>query len=74
MQLYLFETKLPNLELKTRPKQLIGSLPLYIALHKCIVHDAQAFLHEPIKLPFCLPWDGFQLSNNDIKYYLNRAA
>ncbi len=32
MQLYFFETKLPNLKLKTRPKQLLGSLPLVIAL------------------------------------------
>ncbi len=32
MQLSRFETKLPNLILKTRPKQLLGSLPLDIAL------------------------------------------
>ncbi len=32
IQLYYFETKLPNLELKTRPKQLLGSLPVDIAL------------------------------------------
>jgi len=32
MQLHFFETKLPNLKLKTRPKQLLGSLPLVIAL------------------------------------------
>jgi hypothetical protein len=32
MQLSCFETKLPNLMLKTRPKQLLGSLPLDIAL------------------------------------------
>jgi hypothetical protein len=31
MHLYYFETKLPNLKLKTRPKQLLGSLPLDIA-------------------------------------------
>ncbi len=33
--------KLTNLKLKTRPKQLLGSLPLYIALQitvvKCII-------------------------------------
>ncbi len=32
MQLHCSETKLPNLMLKTRPKQLLGSLPLDIAL------------------------------------------
>ncbi len=32
MQLSCFETKLPNLMLKTRPKPLLGSLPLDIAL------------------------------------------
>jgi hypothetical protein len=32
MQLSCFETKLPNLMLKTWPKQLLGSLPLDIAL------------------------------------------
>jgi hypothetical protein len=32
MQLSCFETKLTNLMLKTRPKQLLGSLPLDIAL------------------------------------------
>jgi hypothetical protein len=32
MQLSCFETKLPNLMLKTRPKQLLGSLPLDTAL------------------------------------------
>jgi hypothetical protein len=32
MQLRCFETKLPNLLLKTRPKQLLASLPLDIAL------------------------------------------
>ena len=31
-QLYYFETKLPNLKLKTRPKQLLGSHPVDIAL------------------------------------------
>ncbi len=31
MQLSCFETKRPNLELKTQPKQLLGSLPLDIA-------------------------------------------
>jgi hypothetical protein len=32
MQLHCFETKLPNLMLKTQPRQLLGSLPLDIAL------------------------------------------
>jgi hypothetical protein len=32
MQLYYFETKLPNLKLKNRPKQLLGSLPVDISL------------------------------------------
>jgi hypothetical protein len=32
MQLHCFETKLSNLILKTQPKQLLGSLPLDIAL------------------------------------------
>jgi hypothetical protein len=32
MQLWYCETILPNLKLKTRPKQLLGSLPLDIAL------------------------------------------
>ncbi len=31
MQLPCLETKWPNLKLKTRPKQLVGSLPLDIA-------------------------------------------
>ncbi len=30
MQLYFFKTKLPNLKLKTQPKQPQGSLPLVI--------------------------------------------
>jgi hypothetical protein len=32
MQLYFFETKLPDLKWKTRPELLLGSLPLVIAL------------------------------------------
>jgi hypothetical protein len=32
LQLHFSETKQPNLKLKTRPKQLLGSLPLVIAL------------------------------------------
>ncbi len=32
VQLCSFETKLPNLMLKTQPKQLLGSLPLDIVL------------------------------------------
>jgi len=32
MQLPCFETRLPNLELKTQPKQLLGYLPLDITL------------------------------------------
>ncbi len=32
MQLHCFETKLPNLLLKTRPEQLLGYFPLDIAL------------------------------------------
>jgi hypothetical protein len=32
MQLSCFETKLPNLMLKTRPKQPLGYLPLAMAL------------------------------------------
>ncbi len=32
MQLYFIEVKLPNLKLKTWPKQLLGSLRLVIAL------------------------------------------
>ncbi len=32
MQLHYFETKLPNLKLKNRPKQLLGSLPVDISL------------------------------------------
>jgi hypothetical protein len=35
MQLYFFEAKLPNLKLKTGPKQLLGSLLLVIALPGC---------------------------------------
>ncbi len=29
---WCYQVKLPNLKLKTRPKQLLGSLPLVIAL------------------------------------------
>ncbi len=32
MQLRCFETKLPNLMLKTQPKQFLGYLPFYISL------------------------------------------
>jgi hypothetical protein len=32
VQLHLSETEQPNLKLKTRPKQLLGSLPLDIAV------------------------------------------
>jgi hypothetical protein len=39
IQLYHFETKLPNLKLKTRPKQLLGSLPVDIALPGLISLD-----------------------------------
>jgi hypothetical protein len=39
MQLLYFETKLPNLMLKTRPKQLLGSLPLDITLPAVILRD-----------------------------------
>jgi hypothetical protein len=35
IQLHCFETKLPNLMLKPRPKQLLGYLPLDIALPGC---------------------------------------
>ncbi len=31
----VLSAKLPNLQLKTRPKQLLGSLPLVLALPKC---------------------------------------
>jgi hypothetical protein len=37
VQLWCFETKLPNLKLKTRPEQLIGYLPLDIALPESLV-------------------------------------
>jgi len=30
--IWCYQAKLPNLKLKTRPKQLLGSLPLVIAL------------------------------------------
>jgi hypothetical protein len=36
-------TKQPNLELKTWPKQLLGSLPLVIALADEILREAQKF-------------------------------
>jgi hypothetical protein len=32
MRLFCYRVKLPNLKLKTRPKQLLGPLPLDIAL------------------------------------------
>jgi hypothetical protein len=32
LQLHFSQTEQPNLKLKTRPKQLLGSLPLVIAL------------------------------------------
>jgi hypothetical protein len=35
----------PNLELKTRPKQLLGSLPLVIALPECVVFSVLP--HDP---------------------------
>ncbi len=37
MQLLCFETKLPYLMSKTRPKQLLGYLPLDIALPACTI-------------------------------------
>jgi hypothetical protein len=50
MQLYFFETKLPNFKLKTRPKQLLGSLPLVIALHDkaSIVHTISVLSTDTI--------------------------
>jgi hypothetical protein len=33
MHFYCYQVKLPNLKLKTRPKQLLGSFPLDIVLH-----------------------------------------
>jgi len=38
MCLHCHETKLPNLKVKTRPKQLLGPLPLDIA-HLCIRYN-----------------------------------
>jgi len=62
MQLYFFETKLPNLKLKTRPKQLLGYLPLVMALPDiasilslCLVQIlllSQAILLETMLQPF----------------------
>ena len=46
----------PNLELKTRPKQLLGSLPLVIALpalsipHSVSMHDYVKYARENISL------------------------
>ncbi len=44
----------PNLELKTQPKQLLGSLPLVIALLECsdelkqlLESESYHLLHEP---------------------------
>jgi hypothetical protein len=39
-------TKQPNLELKTRPKQLLGSLPLVIALPALVLLLAAAKKEE----------------------------
>jgi len=42
----------PNLELKTWPKQLLGSLPLVITLHDVInvTYPSQPFLHLKVSL------------------------
>ena len=45
MQLSYFETKLPNLMLKTRPKQLLGYLPLDIALPVSILQNIIVLLY-----------------------------
>jgi hypothetical protein len=48
MHLSCFETKLPNLMLKTRPKQLVGSLPLDIVL------PAQVQKYWPLRILYRL--------------------
>jgi hypothetical protein len=56
MQLSCFETKLPNLMLKTRPKQLLGSLPLDIALpalpKKYFLHSYSAVSQTWVEISF----------------------
>jgi hypothetical protein len=44
MRLHRLEAKLVNLELKTRPKQLLGSLPLDFALSKASQRKLLALL------------------------------
>jgi hypothetical protein len=50
----------PNLELKTQPKPLLGSLPLVIALPKVI--KPNLFINKMDKF-------GLNISFNDIYYY-----
>ncbi len=61
--LFCFEAKLPSLKLKTRPKQLLGSLPLAFALpDRC--HPAPKNLSQSWEQKFC----GFQLKEISWKY------
>jgi hypothetical protein len=56
MSLHLFcsLTKLPSLELKTRPKQLLGYLPLDVAL------NAVMYYVLSLQAPFTLAYDLLQ--------------
>jgi hypothetical protein len=55
MHLFCHEAKQPNLKLKTRPKQLLGSLLLAFAL-PCVVNIAQR--NHP-KKKFCIKFTPF---------------
>jgi hypothetical protein len=52
MQLNCFETKLTNLKLKTRAKQLLGSLPLDTALLGYTLKN-QDFVGKGLKNNYC---------------------
>jgi hypothetical protein len=41
---WCYQVKLPNLKLKTRPKELPGSLPLDITLPSLLIHQLTALL------------------------------
>ncbi len=51
MQLYYHETKLPNLKLKTRPKQPLASLPLDIALPESAIFKLNCCATQRLVLP-----------------------
>jgi hypothetical protein len=78
---WCFQVKLPNLKLKTRPKQLWGSLPLVIALpgncdkfYFTFKFEVQIYqIFERALIPICHLWNKSNLNTNKPKRFSNYA-